>query len=225
MADPKTSEGDEAALAELVRQAELRLTAQVTVLIGSHQRAVTLTGVLFAVLAALLGVASNYPDDSPIYRATFWAALPLALSVFFCGLSTSLNKINLPGAVHIKCSCKSKSDLMSGALADYIVSYRGNAGRIFISRGILWAGLLCALLAIVSGGHELVEGAKEVRAAEVDFQPADAGLSNERSDSSGTKDSYVSRGCSEAPKPENSVACRDSEGRPVVLQKSETAPD
>jgi hypothetical protein len=234
MPDTDTEDRDEQALEERVRQAEIRISAQMTVMIGTHIRAVAFTGVLFAVLAALASVSQNYPSESPFGFASFITLAPLAVSVILCGLSTAFSKVELPGEMHSKCTHNGKSEILSCALSQYFWTYRRNAAQMAAALWVLRAGLLFAAMAIGLGGWKLYEGLAETRARMLEVEeagsgspvpPSTIGKGNVVRPSTTPEQTFSLTECRHVVERETRlIFCKDDRGFPIELQVYRTRP-
>lgn len=76
MSSPDYSAASEKMLAEIIRQAEARLQAQLTAAIAADQRAMTFAGLMVAASAAIIGAALGLSRDADV-------ALPTIATSFF----------------------------------------------------------------------------------------------------------------------------------------------
>jgi hypothetical protein len=148
---------DDAALVERVRQAELHLSAQVTFLAAAYQRGAVLVGVLFVIVAALVGASLSFAPDTVGRNALGMMALALTLGLILTASSTVLAGISLPGSVDNLDSAASKTELLKDLLGDYDIAARQNRRRLAFSRSLMFANFLCMMAALVCAAMEIRE--------------------------------------------------------------------
>jgi hypothetical protein len=154
MVQPDAPDCPDEVTAERVRQAEVRLGAQVTFLAAAYHRGAVLSGVLFAVVAALFGVAvKNWGDwlHPPLMGKL---AAALTLSLILVASSTALSTVSLPGAIDSFDGAVTKNDLQRRLLDSYSIAGRQNARRLNVSKHLFRAAF--AVMAIVIAGGALV---------------------------------------------------------------------
>jgi hypothetical protein len=154
MSQPDEPETPDEVIAERVRQAEVRLGAQVTFLAAAYHRGAVLSGVLFAVVAALFGVAVEDWGDWFHPPLMGKVAAALTISLILVAASTALSAVSLPGAIDSFDSASTKNELLRQLLGSYSVAGRQNARRLKVSKNLFLAAFV--VMAIVIAGGVLV---------------------------------------------------------------------
>jgi hypothetical protein len=144
---------DEVKLDEIVRQAESRLAAQLTVGVAADQRAMTLAGILAALAAALVAFGAEKGISASIAIMIGFLLISVLLALIAAQPVAWATVGNSP-ANWIEDIAEAKDDLVSAkaAMADYYAEMIASNDAVLASNGNLMRGaLIAALFAPIAG--------------------------------------------------------------------------
>lgn len=144
---------DEPKLDEIIRQAESRLAAQLALGIAGDQRAMTLTGILSALAAAVVAFGATKGMSMPVCVMT-GGLLIAALFALIAAQPVAWAVVGTSPADWIEDIAEGHDDLISAkaAMADYYADMIAQNDSVLASNGnLLRAALVAALFTPIAG--------------------------------------------------------------------------
>jgi hypothetical protein len=162
MASSQYSAASEDFLAEIIRQAEDRLSAQLTAAVAADQRAMTFAGLAMAAAGALIGAALGAANNSSLAAPIFVTAAGLLISAFFAVLSarpvpwdyvgnspsSRLNDIADGTTLHE--SLAQMAQFYDEMISENEIAISGAADWIRLSMGVALISLVIGLIAVAA---------------------------------------------------------------------------